>query len=71
MPKKTAAISVRISDDLRGRLDAIHDRHLTNDATVLTRCLEAFCKYVETRDKVEFPVEMSPAKQPDSARRAI
>jgi hypothetical protein len=71
MEKKTASANARITDQLRARLDAIHERHLTNDATVITKCLEAFCAYVEKNGKVEFPVEMVAQTKPDSARRAI
>ena len=70
MPKKTAAISMRIPDTLRARLDRIHARHLTNDTTVGIRCLEAFCDYVEKAGKVEFPVQMTSQTESNPARRA-
>lgn len=70
MEKKTASVNARVSPHLRARLDAIHERHLTNDATVVTRLLEAFCDYVEERGKVEFPIKMASQMESDSARRA-
>ena len=68
--KKNEGIRARLSEDLRARLDAIHQKHLTNDSTVTIRSLEAFCDYVEETGKVEFPVKMTTAKPATAARRA-
>lgn len=71
MPKKTAAVTARIPDDLRARLDAIHAKHMTGDTAVITHMLTAFCDYVEASGKVELPIKITPAKDTGNTRRAV
>lgn len=68
MEKKTASANARISAELRRRLDAIHEKHLTNDATVLNRTLEAFCDYVEKAGAVRLPFEIVPTETKAEAK---
>lgn len=71
MQKKTASVNVRVPDALKARLNAIHLRHATNDATVVIRLIEAFCDHVEREGKVEFPIAITKgAEHASPTRRA-
>lgn len=68
MPKKNATIHARLPDDLRARLDAIHEAHLTNDSTVTVHMIKAFCDYVEKAGAVKLPVQLTPANDTKAKR---
>jgi len=67
--KKNEGIRARLPDDLRNRLDAIHEKHLTNDSTVVVRMLEAFCEHVEEAGGVNFPMRLVPATKASHPRK--
>ena len=70
MEKKSASINGRITPELRRRLTAIHEKHLTSDSSILTYTLEAFCDYVEGSGKVEVPLKMITAAPTKPAKKA-
>ncbi|CAM2772221.1 hypothetical protein [Rariglobus hedericola] len=68
--KKSASINGRITPALRERLNFIHGKHLTNDSTILTYLLEAFCDHVAESGKVEVPVKIVAAAPTKVAKKA-
>lgn len=54
-PKEPIA-KARLDDELRSRLNRIHQRHKTSDTEILTELISAFVETVERADAVRFPV---------------
>ena len=52
---KTSAMSARLENSLRERLDRINARHGVNDSLILANLLPAFCDAVEEADAVRWP----------------
>ena len=53
---RNGVIQSRLTLDVRSRLDAIHERHRTNDSQIMAALVEAFVDAVESADAVRFPV---------------
>ena len=60
MPRKEARVQVRISDDLRKRLDQAIDATGIPEPVIVARCVEAYCDYVEAHGEATFPLIVKP-----------
>lgn len=60
MPRKEARVQVRISDDLRERLDKAVDATGIPEPVIVARCVEAYCDYVEEHGEATFPLIVKP-----------
>lgn len=69
-PKKDAFVRTRLTQALRERLDAIHERYFTSDSKILEELVKEFCAYVENQGKVE-PFKLVPKNAPSTAPISI
>lgn len=65
MKAKEPRISVRVSPELKGRVEAVVNSTGIDEATIVRNCLEAVCDEVEHNGALTFPLAITqPVKSP-------
>lgn len=59
---KELRVQVRISEELRRRIDAAEKITHIKESVFMTACLEAYCDYVEKHGEITFPLVVKPAR---------
>ncbi len=60
MPVKKSRVQVRIEPDLRARIDTAIATTGIPEPVIVTKCLEAYCTYVEQQGEITFPLSLKP-----------
>lgn len=64
MKAKEPRISVRVSPELKKRIETVTENTGVDEATIVRNCLEAVCDSVEACGTLIFPLELAPARLP-------
>ena len=61
--RKEVRVAVRITNELRTRIDNAVKSTGIPEAVVVSKCLEAYCDYVEEEGSITFPLLLKPKRK--------
>ena len=64
--RKEVRVAVRITPQLRTRIDNAVESTGVPEAVVVTKCLEAYCDYVEQQGEITFPLIVKPKSKEEA-----